>query len=94
MKIIKNLNSTLNERDIYNERRELEMKSHIQTMDNKMEILSLKHENIELTMDSLVSYLNECVNQNHKNKQERGKSSTAHYRKEVLEIFGQSSSHL
>lgn len=63
-------------------------------MDNKLEIIILKHEILELIMDYLVANLNERVNQNHKNKQERGRPSTTHDRKEALEMFSQSSSEL
>ena len=68
MEILKYLNATWNERNIYSESRELEIKSHLRTVEKKLEILTLKHKHIQLTVDSLVVDLNECVNQKHNNK--------------------------
>ena len=45
-------------------------------------------------MDSLVANSNERVNQKHKNKKERGKTSAIRDRKEMLIKFNQASSDL
>ena len=85
------LNATWEERNIYNELRELEIKSHLENMDKKLEILNLKHEHMQLIVDSLVADLNKHVNQKHENKQEKGKTSVARDREETLEKFSQAS---
>ena len=51
----------LNELNRYNELKELEIRSHLQNVDMKLELLSTKHENMELTMDSLVANLNDSI---------------------------------
>ena len=73
MESLKDINAERNERNIYNDLRSLEIKSHPWTVDNKLEILRLKHKNMELIVDTLVADPNEHVNQKHKSKQARGK---------------------
>ena len=59
---IKSLIVIMNERDRCSELRELEMKAHLWTVDKKLELLCPKHENVELSFDSLVVDVNEQVN--------------------------------
>lgn len=70
-------------------------------MDSKLEILNVKEENLELTVDSLVEDLNACMQQACQKKEARGKQSISHSKKEafhmldlILEKFGKASSDL
>lgn len=70
-------------------------------MDTKLELLNVKLENIEMTVDSLVADMNECMKQMHQKKTTKGKRSVTCNRKEALcmidltlEKFGQASSDL
>ena len=70
----------MNERNIYFELRDLEIKMQIETMDKKLP----KHKNMELDFYYLVAYTNERMNQLHKEKITLGKRNDARDKKEVL----------
>lgn len=77
MDTLNDLMETMNERNIHNEMKELEIRAHLQTVDKKLEILSLKHKNMEVTLDSLVADMNECISQMHQKNPTTKKTSVS-----------------
>ena len=53
-------------------------------MDTKLELLNVKQENKEMTVDSLFAYLNECMKQMHQKNMAKGKRIVARTRKEYF----------
>lgn len=74
----------MNETDKYNGLRNLEIKVHLHTMDKKLELLWLKHKNLELAFDSLSNNMNERLNMLHENKHSLGKRNVSRDRKEMV----------
>ena len=62
----------------------MDIRTHLSTIYTKLKLLNVKHENMEMTVDSLVADLNECMKKIHQKEIAKGKISIFSNRKEAL----------